>query len=189
MNRRFSLKGRTRLRLTENIYKTSSSQISSPPLFFFFICGYVGNILEQKLFECYQFQVWKCILRLGDGSRCALLQGEVEPQTKWESQGPKPFLYWPASEESRFRSWWHPQAISLKLQCTNQRTHLWEAIAWLFRTWPLGERSMFRLGMGEMTQRGRRCQASWPRGRRALTPRSCLPTSLWNPCLKCPLPQ
>lgn len=87
VSRRFSLKGRTRLHLTGNIYKTSAGQISSPPLFFFFICGYVGNILGQKLFDCYQFQVWKCILWLGDGSRCTLLQGDAEPQTKWESRG------------------------------------------------------------------------------------------------------
>lgn len=39
------------------------------------------------------------MLWLGDGSRCALLQGDVEPLTKWESRVPKPFLYSPASEK------------------------------------------------------------------------------------------
>lgn len=73
VNRRFSLKGRASLCLTGNSYKTSSGHFSCPA-FFFFICDYIGNILEQKLFDCYRFQVWKCTLSLRDGSGCVLLQ-------------------------------------------------------------------------------------------------------------------
>lgn len=59
----------------------------------------LGIYLNRNYLIVNRYQVWKCILWLGDGSRCALLQGAVEPQTKWESPGPKPFLYSPASEE------------------------------------------------------------------------------------------